>query len=83
MAPQIVLDGHSTTDYVLTWLDTARQPHVLQVFDRACNLIDSEGRVISLVTPEIGNGPFNLGFRRLNSLITSHLPVQYRAVEIL
>lgn len=44
----------------MTWLYNVQQPRVLHVFDRACNLIDSAARVVSLVTPEIGNGPFNL-----------------------
>ena len=33
---------------------------MLHVFDRACNLIASDSRVISLVTPDVGDGPFNL-----------------------
>jgi len=33
---------------------------VLGRFDRACNLVDREGRVIALTLPEIGNGPFSI-----------------------
>jgi hypothetical protein len=32
----------------------------LHVFDHACNLIAPDDRVISLVTPAVGDGPFNL-----------------------
>lgn len=28
-------------------------------FERACNLVDSDGRVIALTLPEVGNGPFS------------------------
>ncbi|RME71221.1 MAG: DUF2877 domain-containing protein [Chloroflexi bacterium] len=31
---------------------------VLGVFRRACNLVDPQGRVVALVLPEVGNGPF-------------------------
>ncbi len=38
-----------------------QQPvRVLHVFDRVCNLINADDAVVSLVTPEIGNGPFNI-----------------------
>jgi hypothetical protein len=33
---------------------------VLGRFDRACNLVDREGRIIALTLPEIGNGPFSI-----------------------
>ncbi len=33
---------------------------MLHVFDRACNLIDSDGQVISLVSVELGPGPFSI-----------------------
>jgi hypothetical protein len=32
--------------------------HVAGRFERACNLVDDAGRVITLATPAIGNGPF-------------------------
>jgi hypothetical protein len=32
----------------------------LHVFEQVCNLVDGERRVISLVSPEIGEGPFSL-----------------------
>jgi hypothetical protein len=42
------------------WLSDSWQPRILHVFDRACNLINQRGEVLSIVTPQIGNGPFNL-----------------------
>jgi hypothetical protein len=34
---------------------------VLGRFERACNLVDADGRVIALTLPEVGNGPFSIG----------------------
>jgi hypothetical protein len=38
----------------------SRHPHILHIFDHACNLINEHREVVSIVTPEISNGPFNL-----------------------
>jgi hypothetical protein len=42
------------------WLTNSRHPRILHIFDRACNLINERREVLSIVTPQIGNGPFNL-----------------------
>lgn len=42
------------------WLQRARAPRVLHVFDRVCNLLDETGDVLALVTPQAGEGPFSL-----------------------
>ena len=42
------------------WLMSSRHPRILHVFDHACNLVNERGEVLSIVTPQIGNGPFNL-----------------------
>lgn len=42
------------------WLATSRHPRILYLFDQVCNLINEQGEVLSIVTPGIGNGPFNL-----------------------
>jgi len=42
------------------WLANSRHPRILHVFDRACNFINECREVLSIVTPQIGNGPFNL-----------------------
>jgi len=42
------------------WLANSRHPRILHVFDHACNLINEHREVLSIVTPQVGNGPFNL-----------------------
>jgi len=60
---------------VNNWLANARRPRILHVFERACNLIDERGEVLSIVTPQIGNGPFNLVIED-DSLVFSNLNVK-------
>ena len=50
----------SLTLEVNNWLTNSRHPCILHVFDRVCNLINERREVLSIVTPQIGNGPFNL-----------------------
>jgi len=45
---------------VRVWLMNTRTPRILNVFDRAINLINEHGDIMSLVSIEIGNGPFNM-----------------------
>ena len=40
------------------WLSSDNSAHVFSSFERACNLIDEQGRFISIVDNTIGNGPF-------------------------
>lgn len=42
------------------WLANSHHPCILHVFDQVCNLINERKEVLSVVTPQIGNGPFNL-----------------------
>jgi hypothetical protein len=42
------------------WLANSHGPGILHVFDNVCNLINAGREVLSIVTPKIGNGPFNL-----------------------
>ena len=42
------------------WLANSRHSRILHVFDQACNLINEQRDVLSIVTLQIGNGPFNL-----------------------
>ncbi|MGE5074048.1 MAG: DUF2877 domain-containing protein [Anaerolineae bacterium] len=44
----------------LAWVAHTRAPRGLHIFDRACNLINERGEVVSIVAPELGNGPFNI-----------------------
>ena len=57
------------------WLANSRHPRILHVFDQACNLIDKRGEILSIVTPQIGNGPFNLVLEE-DVLFSDHLDVQ-------
>jgi len=50
----------SLTANARDWLANSSQPRILHVFDQACNLINERGEVLSIVTSEIGDGPFNL-----------------------
>ena len=45
---------------IYDWLTITRYPRVLHVFDQACNLVNEQRKVLSIVTPTIGNGPFNI-----------------------
>lgn len=55
-----IVEAISLTSAVNSWLTKTRQPRVLHIFDRACNLINERREILSIVTPEIGDGPFNL-----------------------
>lgn len=54
------LNALSLSPAARNWLADSRRPRILHVFDHACNLIDERGELLSVVAPEIGNGPFNL-----------------------
>jgi hypothetical protein len=54
------INAVSLTGHINDWLANTRHPRTLHIFDHACNLINERKEVLSLVTPEIGNGPFNL-----------------------
>jgi hypothetical protein len=45
---------------VRDWLANSHHPRVLHLFDQVCNLINERKEVLSIVTPQIGDGPFNL-----------------------
>lgn len=55
-----LLNVLSLTPHVNDWLASSRQPRVLHLFDHACNLINEDREILSIVIPTIGNGPFNL-----------------------
>jgi hypothetical protein len=50
----------STTSFVVDWLERTKEPRVYQVFDSVCNLINEFGEIISLVSKQIGSGPFSI-----------------------
>jgi len=55
-----IINSIFLTAAVNDWLATSQQPRILHVFDHACNLINEHKDVLSIVPPQIGNGPFNL-----------------------
>jgi hypothetical protein len=55
-----LIGTRSLTQHGKAWLGNSNHPRILHVFDRACNLINERNEVLSVVTQEIGNGPFNL-----------------------
>ena len=65
----------SLTSYVNEWLVDSRHPRVLHIFDCACNLINERGEVLSIVAPQIGNGPFNIVVND-KVLFSEHLNLQ-------
>ena len=50
---------------VAEWLSSDNSAHVFSSFERACNLIDEQGRFISIVDNSIGNGPFAIVLEEL------------------
>ena len=54
------INALTLTPNVNDWLLNSCHPRILHVFDHACNLINERREVLSIVTPQIGNGPFNL-----------------------
>jgi len=54
------INALSLTSNARDWLANSRQSRILHVFDHACNLVNERREVLSIVTPQIGNGPCNL-----------------------
>jgi hypothetical protein len=67
------------------WLTNSRQPRILHVFGPACNLINERREVLSIVTQQIGNGPFNLVIED-GIIFSDHLntqsPISIRAHQL-
>lgn len=57
------------------WIANSRDPRILHVFDHACNLVNERKEVLSIVTPQIGNGPFNLVLEE-EVCFTAHLNLE-------
>jgi len=69
------INALSLTSDVNEWLANSSHPRILHVFDHACNLINERREVLSIVTPQIGNGPFNLVLEA-DVLFSDHLNAQ-------
>jgi len=55
-----IIKAISLTQAVDNWLVSSQHPNILHVFDHVCNLINEHRDVLSIVTSQIGNGPFNI-----------------------
>jgi hypothetical protein len=55
-----MVQARSIASPTLAWLRNPKPARVLHVFKDACNLIAEDGEVLSLVMPNIGDGPFNI-----------------------
>ena len=60
MKPSFKLRSPILTPAALEWLRTTRNGRVLHVFERACNLVNERGAVLSLVARPAGLGPFGM-----------------------
>jgi hypothetical protein len=54
------INAVSFTDNVKDWLADSDHLSILHIFDNVCNLINERSEILSIVTPQIANGPFNL-----------------------
>lgn len=58
------------TPRVQEWLRNGRSARILHLFDEVCNLVNDQNEVLSLVSPQVGPGPFTMV---LNSDFTAGL----------
>lgn len=55
-----LINAPTLTSNVATWLANSHHPRILHIFDHVCNLINEHKEIISVVTSQIGDGPFSL-----------------------
>ena len=55
-----MVQARSIASPTLAWLRDPKLTRVLHVFKDVCNLIAEDGEILSLVMPNIGDGPFNI-----------------------
>jgi len=72
----------SITPDAREWLTNSRHPRILHVFDHACNLINGRREILSVVTQQIGNGPFNLVIPRLPEYLNLQSPISNAANQL-
>lgn len=72
-----LIPARSLTAKVGDWLATSQAPRILHIFERSCNLLNERGEILSIVTPRIGNGPFNLVLAQEVSFL-DHLSLESR-----
>jgi hypothetical protein len=61
------------------WMTNSQHPVVLHVFDDACNLINGNKDVLSIVTKHIGRGPFSLVIEE-DVLFVEHVTVDSHVI---
>jgi len=54
------MQANLVTPRVQRWLQNGRPARILHLFNEVCNLVNDQNDVISLVSPQIGPGPFTL-----------------------
>lgn len=66
------------------WLNSTTQPRVLHVYSPVVNLSNEHGEILSIVTPEIGNGPFSLvaDIRDFDQLVDTNPVVKIHSDQI-
>lgn len=80
-----MVDVLRMTPQVRVWLGTTRQAQVLHIFDKVCNLRNEADEIISIVQPEVGNGPFALVVaetRPFPEIISLDLPIVIRPGQL-
>ena len=69
------VEGIIAAPAAVSWLSTTKDARILCVFERSCTLTRNDGKLLSLVTADIGPGPFAMviasGHEQLNSGIQS------------
>jgi uncharacterized protein DUF2877 len=65
----------SLTHNVKNWLANSGHPRILHIFDSVCNLINERHEILSIVSPQIGDGPFNLVLEK-DVLFSTYLNIE-------
>jgi len=79
------LNALSLAPDVNDWLANSFHLRILHVFDHACNLINERREILSIVTPQIGNGPFNLVVKDdvlFSDYLHAQSPISIRANQL-
>lgn len=75
----MTLSALSAAPRALEWLNTARTARPLHIFDQVVNLVNQDGRVLSIASPAVGNGPFYLvvGEGGFQELVLLNSPISF------
>jgi Protein of unknown function (DUF2877) len=55
------------------WLEQTHNARVLHVFERACNLLNERGQILSIVTSQVPIGPFTLLVKESGVVLSDHI----------